>query len=308
MKNNDTFAPVVLFAYMRPEHLRLTVESLAANPEAISTALIIYCDAAKLPEHRQGVEQVRAYVETIEGFLSVRRIYQESNLGLSRSIISGVTEALLENERVIVLEDDLVLSPHFLRYMNDGLNCYRDDPLVCSIHGYWYPVEREMPQTFFLKGADCWGWATWSRAWKFFQQDGHILLKELQSRNLTYDFDCDGTYSFTRMLKGQIAGQNDSWAIRWHASCYLHGLLTLYPGQSLVNNVGHDGSGTHCGTEATFVSSQIAEPISFIRIPIKPSAEARIALVDFFRRIRKSWCFKLLDRVQHELKRLGFVR
>ncbi len=306
MKNNDTFAPVVLFAYMRPEHLRRTVESLAANPEAISTALIIYCDAAKLPEHRQGVDQVRAYVETIEGFLSVRRIYQESNLGLSRSIISGVTETLLENERVIVLEDDLVLSPYFLRYMNDGLNCYRDDHMVCSIHGYWFPVDHNMPETFFLKGADCWGWATWARSWVTFQHDGRMLLKELLDRQLSFDFDYEGTYPHTRMLKSQIQGKNDSWAIRWHASCYLKGMLTLYPGRSLVNNVGHDGTGTHCDTDSAFASAVTSLPISIERISIEPTLEARAVLIDYFRRIQKSIWFKA-RRYAHKWLRNRFL-
>ena len=297
-------APVVLFAYMRPDHLRRTVESLRANCEAAATTLTVYCDAPKRPEHGEAVAAVRAYVETITGFASVRRVYRDQNLGLARSIISGVTEALREHDRVIVLEDDLLLSPHFLRYMNDGLACYHDDERVSSIHGYWYPVEGHVPETFFLKGADCWGWATWARAWALFRADGRALLRELRERQLTNDFDCGGTYPFTRMLKGQIAGRNDSWAVRWHASCYLRDRLTLYPGRSLVDNVGHDGSGVHCGSESTFATSVATAPVRVERIATEPSAAARAALADFFRRTQDPLWRKVLNRARRELTKL----
>jgi hypothetical protein len=304
MTTTSKLAPVVLFAYMRPDHLRLTVDSLRANPESAHTALTVHCDAPKRPEHQAGVDAVRAYVETIDGFASVRRVFRDRNLGLARSIVSGVTEALQAGDRVIVLEDDLLLSPHFLRFMNDGLECYRDDTRVGSIQGYWYPVERPLPETFFVAGADCWGWATWARAWAHFQPDGRLLLAELKQRRLTRAFDFDGTYPYTRMLRGQIAGRNDSWAVRWHASCFLRDLLMLYPGRSLVDNVGHDGSGTHCAAEATYTTAVAAAPVRVERIAVEASAAARAALVDFHRRTQDPLWRKVLLRARRELVRL----
>jgi len=109
---------------------------------------------------------------------------------------------------------------------------------VGSIHGYWYPVDRQVPETFFLRGASCWGWATWSRAWQLFEGDGRQLLAELERQGLTHRFDLDGAMAYTRMLKDQIAGKNNSWAIRWHAAMFLAGRLQLSPGTSLVRNTG----------------------------------------------------------------------
>jgi hypothetical protein len=274
-------APVALFGYRRPEHLRLTVESLRANAQAGATHLTVFCDAARSPEHADAVAAVRAYADAISGFASVTVVKREHNLGLARSIIDGVTRLCEAHGRVIVVEDDLLLSPHFLRYMNDGLALYEGDAGVASIHGYCYPVADPLPETFFLRGADCWGWATWQRAWSRFEPDGARLLSALQARSLTHAFDLDGQYGFTRMLGEQIAGRNDSWAVRWHATCFLEGLLTLYPGRSLVHNLGNDASGTHCGRSSALDQVVATSPVRVERIPTQENATARRAVIRF---------------------------
>lgn len=214
------YAPIILFAYMRVDHLRRVIESLQVNEEAKETELTIYCDAAKKVEHENAVKQVRQYVASIGGFAKVTKVYRESNFGLSKSIITGVSEALERSDNVIVLEDDILVSKYFLKYMNDGLSLYSDNVSVASIHAYTYPVDVELPETFFIKGADCWGWATWRRAWSNFNPNGAQLLVDLKSRKLTKAFDMEGTYPYVKMLENQITGKNDSWAIRWHASCF----------------------------------------------------------------------------------------
>lgn len=295
-------APVALFAFMRPDHLRTTVNSLRANPEALRTHLTVFCDAAKKAEHAAGVDAVRAFADTIDGFASVTVIRRECNLGLAANIIDGVSRLTEAYGRVIVIEDDLLLSSHFLRYMNDALDVYYDDTQVASIHGYCYPVGRALPETFFLRGADCWGWATWKRAWSHFRADGATLLAELEQRALTHEFDYDGQYGFTRMLSDQIAGRNDSWAIRWHASCYLDGLLTLYPGRSLVHNIGNDASGTHCDARTDYAQTVATEPVHVERQPIEVSTAARSAFVDFFRARRAGPVARVARALRRALK------
>jgi hypothetical protein len=275
------YAPVALFAYARLDHLKQTVASLLTNPQSGSTLLYVYCDGPKHEGHRAQVDAVRAYVDTIEGFASVTRTYRDKNLGLARSIISGVGEVLAGHGSVIVVEDDLVVSPHFLRFMNDGLMLYRDDQQVASIHGYCYPVDGALPETFFLRGADCWGWATWSRAWNHFEPDGRKLLEELKRTGLGRSFDLDGAYPFTRMLRNQVAGKNDSWAVRWHASCFLVNMLTLYPGRSLVNNIGADDSGTHCAATDDFLQTVSATPVPVIRLDLEENQAARASFISF---------------------------
>lgn len=268
-------APVVLFVYSRPQHTRSTIQSLLQNPESAETELIIYRDAARTEAAVPQVQQVRDYCHRLQGFKAVHVIKSPRNLGLAGSIIRGVTESLKQYQQVIVLEDDLVLSPHFLRFMNDGLETYQDDELVASIHGYCYPVRQPLPATFFLRGADCWGWGVWRRSWQLFQADGTALLQQLESRNLTNEFDMGGAMGFTQMLRDQIAGRNDSWAVRWHASCFLAGRLTLYPGKSLVRNAGLDGSGVHCGPDESLNSAVSVSPVIVERQAAQEDTTAR---------------------------------
>lgn len=298
-------APIALFAYRRPDHLAATVQSLLRNPEAPQTALTIFCDGAKGETDAEGVAQVRAYAAIVTGFASVDVVERPRNFGLAASIIDGVTTMLSRHERVIVVEDDLLVSPHFLAYMNDGLERYADDEKVASIHAYIYPLHQPVPETFFLRGADCWGWATWSRAWKHFRSDGPALLKELKAQRLTHAFDFGGPAAFTEMLKNQIKGLNNSWAIRWHAACFLDGMLTLYPGRSLVHNIGNDGSGTHLtdDTQNIFGQSLTETPVSVSRIPLEETPQARAAVADYFRRIRGGIPTRILRLCRTMLKK-----
>lgn len=277
-----SLVPVVLFAYARLDHLRQAVDSLLANRESSETSLYVFCDGPRNEGHKAQTDAVRAYVDTIDGFASVTRVYRDKNLGLARSIISGVSEVLTAHDSVIVMEDDLVVSPYFLKFMNDGLSLYANEERVASIHAYCYPVSESLPETFFIRGADCWGWATWRRAWQYFEPDGQKLLDELRRQRLKQAFDLDGAYSYTRMLAGQVAGANDSWAVRWHASCFLKNMLTLYPGRSLVNNIGMDDSGTHCSVTDAYVQTITSSPVRVHPIPIVESASARRAISEYF--------------------------
>lgn len=238
-------APIALFAYNRPWHVSQTVDALKKNELFDSSDLIVFSDGARDQASAQKVEEVRRYLRTISGCKSVSIIERDCNFGLGKSIISGVTWVLSKYDKVIVMEDDLVTSPFFLRYLNDALEYYANEENVISIHGYCYPIAN-LPETFFIKGADCLGWATWRRGWDLFEEDGRKLLEQLEKNNLLDRFDLFGAYGFSKMLKDQIHGKNSSWAVRWYASALLNEKLTLYPGQSLVFHIGSDGSGINC--------------------------------------------------------------
>ncbi len=275
--------PIAVFVYRRLEHTRRTFEALRANDRATESDVIVFSDGPKDDAAREDVAAVRRYLKTLTGFRSVRIEERDRNRGLASSIISGVTDLLGSHERIIVVEDDLVTSPHFLSYMNDALELYSDDDRVASIHGYVYPVDRALPETFFLRGADCWGWGTWRRAWDLFVADGSQLLSELRSQGLTRQFDFDGAFEFTRMLEDQIAGANDSWAVRWYASAFVREKLTLYPGRSLVHNIGNDSSGAHSAATNTYDVSLSTIPVRVGGIAVEDSAIGREAFIDFGR-------------------------
>jgi hypothetical protein len=297
-------APIVLFVYARPDHTRRTLEALAANRFASESALFIYADGARYKDETGRVDAVRALARSATGFHSCTVIERSTNYGLAKNIIEGVTEMCDHYDRVIVLEDDIVTSPSFLAYMNEALERFAEDERVASIHGYVYPVRQSLPKAFFLRGADCWGWATWSRAWKHFNPDGRYLLDELKRQKLITEFDFNGAYPFSSQLASQVMGQNDSWAIRWHASAFLAGMLTLYPGGSLVQNIGVDGSGTHCDTSKWYEIALCQDFPNLDCIDVSPSEKARIAFEAFFLHYQGPWLIRLLRRFKRLLSRM----
>lgn len=288
--------PVVLFTYDRPDHTQRTVEALLRNVGVSEYDLIIFSDAARTPDKIQAVATVREYLKNIRGFRSVSIHYRSHNYGLSNSIINGVTEVLSGYDRIIVLEDDMVTSPYFLTYMSQALERFAGDDRVISIHGYVYPVQQALPEAFFLRGADCWGWATWRRGWELINLDGQALLDELKKQKLIKDFDFNGASNYSQMLESQIKGANDSWAIRWYASAFIAGKLTLYPGRSLVQNIGNDSSGVHCGTTTAFDVDLSDRAIDLNVLQVEECNQARRAIEVFFHS-KSSRIKRLLTRV-----------
>ena len=169
-------APIVIFTYNRPWHTQQTVEALLKNEYASESDLIIFSDAPKNEAAKKGVEETRSYIRNITGFKSLRIIERDRNFGLANNIIDGVTSIVNEFGRIIVLEDDLLTSPYFLKFMNEALSLYEDEERVISVHGYIYPIKKSLPDTFFIKGADCLGWGTWKRGWDLFNSNGSELL------------------------------------------------------------------------------------------------------------------------------------
>lgn len=297
----DTLAPVALFAHRRREHLAQALAALRANPVAGSTDLTIFVDGPRNDAEAVDVAAVVEVARAAEGFGSVRVVEREANLGLARSIITGVGRLIDERGEVIVLEDDIVVAPHFLEYMNDGLRTYADDERVASIHGYVYPMEDELPETFFMRGGDCWGWATWARAWAHFEGDGTALRARMRDSGMRTDWDFDGWAGLSDMLDAQIAGTVDSWAVRWSAATYLDGMFTLYPGHTLVRNIGNDGSGSHRGESARFDAAPYAERIEVRPIPVEEDPAIQAAFEAFYRTRAEE--MSTMGRLAHRLSR-----
>ncbi len=292
------FSPIALFVYKRLEHTKQTVNSLLANKESHASKLYIFSDAAKTAKDENAVSEVRKYIDSITGFAQITIVKQEHNRGLANSIISGVTNVLFENETIIVVEDDLLLSPFFLRYMNDALILYKEEISVASIHGYNYPLQINLPETFFLRGADCWGWATWKDRWDCFEPDSAKLLNIIQQENLENVFDYGGYAGNIKMLRSQAAGKIDSWAIRWHATNFLANKYTLSPGTSLVQNIGMDGGGTHGAPTDVFKVQLGSVPLQLKKIKIAEDEQIVIAVKNYFKSSRLSLLSRLLFRVR----------
>ena len=294
-------APIVLFVYNRLEHTKRTLESLKKNKLAKDSEIFIYSDSAKNENAIEGVNLVREYIYKIDGFKKINIIKREKNLGLAKSVIDGVTNIVNKYGKVIVLEDDLLTSPHFLTFMNDSLNIYEKDTQVASIHGYIYPIE-DLPRTFFIRGADCWGWATWKDRWAVFEENGQKLFDELMLKNVARELDFNNSYGYTQMLKDQISGKNSSWAIRWYVSTFLNNMLTLYPGQSYVQNIGHGKDGTHCTIETDIYNGKLNDGFHSEKIDIEENQLCRKKMEEFFKKIKPSMFQRVISKVKRLLK------
>jgi len=297
-----SYAPILLFVYNRPEHAQMAIQSLQQNSLSQDSELFIYSDAAKNEEAQPAVDEVRKRIHTVGGFAKVTIIERDKNWGLAKSIIDGVTTQVKKFGRVIVLEDDLVVAPHFLKFMNDALEMYKDEPKVGHIQACDFTKDTTLPDTFLIKWTGSWGWATWERAWQLFNPNGEALLNELEERRLTKVFDFNGSYRFTRMLRRQIQGKNNSWAIRWNASLFLKDVLSLNVGKSLVQNIGFDGSGTNCGGGNLYASLLYQDELPVIKIqPIEENKKARKSFECYYKKTN-SFTAKAIRRIKRTLK------
>lgn len=285
-------APIAVFAFNRPDHTLKTLEALSANPEARLSTLYIFADGPKeglSVEKLQKVKELREMIRSRQWCGEV--IIRESaiNKGLARSISEGVSEVVNLHGRVIVLEDDIVTSPGFLAYMNQGLDLYEQNPKVMHISGYTPDInQKNLPETFFLTFMSCWGWATWDHAWKAFQTDSAELYQRLLSEKKLEDFNLGGAIKFSNYLKGNLTGRHNSWAIKWFASIYFKQGLCLYPRQSLVQNIGFDGTGSHYTEEKMQVDPMtVKEVLPSVEIdstqPMVENPIARKALTHFYK-------------------------
>ncbi len=291
-------APIAFFAYNRPEHTRKALESLAMSKGAAESELFIFCDGPKNAASEKAVGDVRFLVKSRKWCKTVHIVEREENWGLAKSLIYGVTELANNFGRVIVLEDDLVLSSWFLDYMNRALEIYQDIPRVMHISGYLLPVKGQLPETFFYRNTSCWGWATWKRAWDMFEPDTKKLLAGFNNLNQRREFDVRGTMGFYRMLRDQDKGRIDSWAIRWYASVFLNNGLCLYPGKSLVNNIGHDNSGVHCGASTRFECQVSQDRVLNFTQDIHENKQAVKLMADFYRSLKEPFLVRVYKKIK----------
>lgn len=295
-------APIVFFAYNRPRHTGQTLESLAKCEGAAESELFVFCDGPKQSQDEEAIQQVRSIVKGRKWCGTVNVIERDENRGISKSIIAGVSEVVNRYGRIIVLEDDVVLSPQFVNYMNDALEVYADKPEVMHISGYMFPVKGELPETFFYRNTSCWGWGTWKRAWVNFEPDAHKLLAGFDDKDKKKKFNIEGSMNFYRMLQKQAKGKIDSWAIRWYASVFLAGGLCLHPGVPLAKNIGLDNSGVHCGATDAFNVRLAQKRVADFSMDIKESEEAVRLMVNFYRSLLKDLPLRAFNKLRKIIK------
>lgn len=301
MNNHNSFAPVVLFVYNRPEHTKKTLDTLSNNEFSAQTDLVVYSDAAKNQAAEESVKQVRNIIRQYSScFANVKIVERNINCGLAKNIIEGVTQVVNEYGQVIVLEDDIVTSPAFLEFMNSALAEYKNSERVWHISGWNYPINTDdLPDVFFWRTMNCWGWATWADRWQHFTKNPQQLVQSW-SKDEIKRFNLDGKYNFWSQVTANVQGKLNTWAIFWYATIFKHHGLCLNPAQSYVANIGHDGSGENCGTIDPYQAQLRLKNVATWPVTIMENALAVSRIKVFYRSITSP----LYRRVLGKLKRM----
>lgn len=245
-------SPIILFACNRPCHTKKTIDALIENSEHKLSDFYIFLDIPKsidsLGDYAKVKEIIYSYVNS--SFKSVSIIERSRNFGLAENILDGVGRVIDKHGKAIVLEDDIVVSNVFLKFMNDALNKYENNEKIWHISGWNYPVnfEGDASECFFWGTMNCWGWGTWKSRWVSFQKEPDNLVKNW-SRKKIKKFNLDGVENFWSQVVNNHNEKINTWAVFWYATIFENKGLCLNPKISLVENIGLDGSGTHCNDE-----------------------------------------------------------
>ena len=240
------FAPIVLFVYNRPKHTKLVLDALALNFGAKDSVLFIYADGPKpgiTAEQQQSMDETRILVQSETRFKKTTVIVRNVNYGLFRNVSEGVSEVLGLYGKVIVLEDDTLPAPGFLKFCNEGLIMYQNSPNVYSVNGYQHPINTNRFETILLPFTNVWGWATWSEKWGLLDPSP-VELELMRNNNFVKSRFNLADYDFVHMFENK-----KSWAIKWYFKVFSYNGLNVFPTQSLVVNIGFDGSGENSGSD-----------------------------------------------------------
>lgn len=300
---ND-FAPIILFVYNRPVHTKQAIEALLVNPLAKDSDLYIYSDAPKNQDAQTKVDEVRDYIHSIQGFKSITFIEREKNFGLADNIIDGVTTIINQYGKIIVLEDDIVVSPVFLEYMNNTLDYYENELKVWSISAWNYPLDPNpiKEDTFFWRIPHCWGWATWKNRWQHYARDIEWVKNNFSKCDI-FEVDLQNTAQYWRHFVLNKQNKMKTWAIFWYLHAYKHNALTLMPKISYIRQIGFDDSGSNCKTNDPLASELISDhlPCSYPK-SIEESPIALQAIMDFHRKHQTPFFLKIYKKLKSLFK------
>ena len=296
-----TLSPIVLFVYNRLWHTKQTIEALQKNTLAQESELFIYSDAPIENTSREQVQEVRDYLSEVTGFKKVTIIERDSNWGLARSIIDGVSSVVNHYGKIIVLEDDMVTSPFFLQFMNEALTHYQSTKAVWHVSGWAYPFqESDHDATYLWRFMNCWGWATWSDRWQYFEKDSEQLTTNFSNAEIKR-FNLDGKSNFWQQVIDNHSTKLNTWAIFWYATIFQHNGLCLNPKVSYLENIGCDESGQHCSTTHQTTGELLNNTATshFSELMIEDKA-MRTKIQDYYR----SRTPKLSHRIINKLRRV----
>jgi hypothetical protein len=309
--SNMTLSPIILFVYNRPWHTEQTLTALSKNHLVEQSVLYIYADGPKpdaAEEQSEKIKQVRELIKSRQWCKEVHIAESDVNKGLADSIISGVTEIVNQYGKVIVLEDDIVTSPYFLKFMNDALNYYENEEKVWHISGWNYPIDSNgLEDVFLWHTMNCsGGWATWKDRWQFFEKNVDKLLSTFSKKDI-YRLNINGSESgmWNQVLANKAETIN-TWAIFWYTAIFKKKGLCINPTTSFTENIGFDGTGIHSGETSVFTNNFLAKKsIDFSDTLVKENKLALKKIIRFHKRQKRSFLFRAINKFVRIMKHIS---
>ncbi len=282
-------APIVIMAYKRVDYLRQTLEAIEKNSLANQSDLIVYSDGPKYPENSTDVANIKLLRELVlskQWCKNVKLVISDTNKGLNNAFFDGITEVMNTYGKAIVLEEDILVSPNFLEFMNDALNMYENEKNVFHISGCLFKIKTtDLPPSFFLSVANTWGWATWKDRWDKLIRDPAEIMDEIIKKNAYNRLTLDNAEpDYWHQLKANVDGKMDTWDIKWFASIVVNNGLILYSNSNMVENIGFDGSGTHFKNGSMGLDTKInLRKIKLVKQNVEENKTAKKELIRFFK-------------------------
>ena len=257
-QKKDQLSPVVLLAYNRLDHFKLTLSSLEKNSEARRTKVYLFIDGPKNNDDLKIQELIINHAQVYKNnFASLYIVRREKNFGLRKNITQAISSVFEEHDEVIVLEDDIVVSESFLSFMNSALRAYKDNLKVWHINGFSELNYQDRSENIYMsRFTSCWGWATWKNRWAYYERDIDKLLKEFNFLDRAY-LSLFGISNRWRQIKANKTGKIDTWAVFWHATIAKKRGMCVSPWVSYTKNIGFDGSGTNCHEEKNIENTEL---------------------------------------------------
>ena len=305
-----SLAPIILFIYNRPEHTLRTLEALELNDLAKESNLFVFADGPKkelTDSQRERLFETRKIARQFEGsFANFTLVERKENLGLEKSIVSGVSQVIDKAGRVIVLEDDIVTGKGFLKFMNEALDLYMDEERVMHIAGFFPKCKQKLPTTFFYNVTSCWGWATWKRAWTSYNGNAKELLDQLNQKGYSdYMYNGGQENLLYDQLVQNVKGSLATWAVKWHTSVFLKEGLSLHPRYSLVDNTGHDLSGTNSGIDNPYAKVALTEYVEVQKVALQKEEKAYQAVAEIYKKTVKEKFIRMIPiYIKEKIKQL----
>lgn len=282
-----SLAPIAVFTYKRPNETKIILNAIKNAKYGLESEIFIFCDGLKetATENEKDAQyklKEIIYKETKE-FKKKNIYFNNKNIGLSESIIQGIGKVFQKHDKIIVIEDDIIIGKGFLEFMNWGLNTYWNEPSVWGCNGYIEPIDLDLNKPFFTLKPTSWGWSIKKSAWEKLILSDKQLIKILNEKKLLKRMNV-GNYPFSNMLLENIQGKINSWAIRLYASSLIHNGFWISPTKSLVKNCGNKDA-THNFDSRFFKDSNFGEFSALKYVSINTTRKIDMAIISFYKNL-----------------------